>query len=140
MSGSVRLDEWSPNPDGEEARLEEVEVEGVKCLLVTHKTFGDQSSSWQHRVLLPRGEYRLEARVRTEKVVAIPDGQGRGAGVRLSPTGRTDGSTGTTGWKTVVSDISVREDQREIEIGLELRARNGSAWFDRSSLQIRRVK
>jgi hypothetical protein len=73
-------------------------------------------------------------------VVAIPDGQGRGAGVRLSPTGRTDGSTGTTGWKTVASDFSVREDQREVEIGLELRARNGSAWFDRSSLQIRRVK
>lgn len=140
VSGSVRLDEWSPNPDGEEARLAEVEFDGVKCLLVTHTTFGDHSSSWQHRVLLPRGEYRLEARVRTEKVVAIPDGQGRGAGVRLSPTGRTDGSTGTTGWKTVVSDFSVREDQRSVEIGLELRARTGSAWFDRSSLQIRRVK
>lgn len=40
---------------------------------------------------------------------------------------RGAGSTGPTGRKTVASDVSVREDQREVEIGLELRARNESA-------------
>ena len=115
-------------------------VDGVACYKVSHKKFGDHSSSWQRRLMLPRGEYRIEAMLKTENVVAIPDNQGRGAGVRYSANGRIDGQTGTTKWRKVSYDISVREDQREIELSLELRARNGTAWFDRSTLRIQKLK
>ena len=139
-SAMMALKEWSPAPDGDDAKLEEVEIDGVPCYKVSHKKFGDHSSSWQHRLLLPRGEYRVEARLKTENVIAIPDNQGRGAGVRYSVNGRIEGFTGTTKWRKVGYDFSIREDQREVELSLELRARNGSAWFDRSSLTIQKIK
>jgi spore coat protein H len=139
-SGILALKDWSSAPDGEDAKLEEVEFDGVPCYKVSHKKFGDHSSSWQRRVLLPRGEYRIEARLRTENVIPIPDNQGRGAGVRYSANGRTDGLAGNTKWQKVSCDFSVREDQREVELSLELRARNGSAWFDRSSLRLTKIK
>lgn len=139
-SAIMVLKEWSPAPDGEDAKLEEVEIDGVPCYKVTHKKFGDHSSSWQQRVLLPRGEYRVEARLKTENVIAIPDNQGRGAGVRYSVNGRSEGFAGTTKWQKVSYDFSIREDQREVELSLELRARHGSAWFDRSALRIQKIK
>ena len=140
QSKVLALKDWNPAPDGEDAKLEEVMVDGVACYKVSHKKFGDHSSSWQRRLMLPRGEYRFEAMLKTENVVAIPDNQGRGAGVRYSANGRIDGQTGTTKWRKVSYDISVREDQREIELSLELRARNGTAWFDRSTLRIQKLK
>lgn len=139
-SGVLGLKDWNPAPDGEEAKLEEVEIDGVKCYFVTHKKFGDHSSSWQQRVLLPKGQYRIEARLKTENVISIPDNQGRGAGLRYSSHGRVEGFTGTTTWQKVSYTMTVLEDQREVEFSLELRSRNGSAWFDRSSLRLTQIK
>lgn len=137
---TIALEDWGPAPDGEDAQLEEVELDGKPCFKVSHKKFGDHSSSWQRRILLPRGEYRLEARLKTENVVPIPDNQGRGAGVRYSANARAEGFAGTTNWQKVSYDIRVLEDQREVELSLELRARHGTAWFDRSSLRLQRIK
>lgn len=139
-AGVLVLTDWAAAPDGEDAKLEEVELDGVKCYKVSHKTFADHASAWRRTVLLPRGEYRVEARLKTEDVIPIPDDQGRGAGVRCSVTGRVEGFAGNTTWRTVKSDVRVREDQRAVEISLELRARHGAAWFDRSTLRILRMK
>lgn len=139
-TGAIALKDWTPAPDGEDAKLEEVELDGVACYKVSHKKFGDHSSAWQRKVLLPRGEYRVEARLKTENVIPIPDDGGRGAGVRYSGGGRVEGFAGNSNWRKVSYDVRVLEDQRDVEIALELRARHGSAWFDRSSLRIVRIK
>ena len=100
---------------------------------------GDYSSSWRTQVLLPRGTYRLEARLKTEDVIPIPDDQGRGAGIRRSQSGRSNELSGTNDWTQVAYDWRVSEDQRQVELLLELRARHGRVWFDRESLKLRRI-
>jgi spore coat protein H len=138
-TGILKLTDWHAAPDGEDAKLEEVELEGLRCYKVTHKKFGDHSSSWRSHLLLPRGEYRVEARIKAENVVAIPDQQGRGAGLRYTANGRLEGFAGSTPWEKVAYTFVIREDQKAVELNLELRARHGTAWFDRSSLQLKRI-
>lgn len=138
--GVAELADWGAAPDGETARLEEVDEAGVASYRITRDKFGDHASSWRRRVLLPHGEYVMEARLKTESVIPIPDEQPRGAGVRQSGGGRTEGHAGTTAdWQVVTTRIRIPEDRREVELILELRARYGTAWFDRSSLRLRRL-
>lgn len=136
----MQLTEWYPSVEAENARVEEADVEGVASYLVTRDSFGDYSSSWRTRVLLPRGSYRLQSRIKTENIVPIPDDQGRGAGIRRSQSGRSNELTGTNDWTTVSYEWIVAEDQREVELVLELRARHGKVWFDRKSIELRRVR
>jgi hypothetical protein len=133
------LADWQPAPEAEDVRLEEEDVDGVPGYGVVRDAFGDHASSWRRQLLLPRGRYRFVARVRTEGVIPIPDDQAGGAGIRLAGTGRADEVVGTTPWRTLVQEFVVREDQRLVELILELRARRGRAWFDRESLRLERL-
>ncbi len=137
--GGLHLTDWGASVEAEEAKLEEVDLAGVACYSITREPFGDYSSSWRRRVLLPKGNYRFEARIKTDRVIPIPEDQGRGAGIRRLQTGRSNELVGTNDWQLVTFDIAVAEDQRDVELVLELRARHGSAWFDRESLRLRRV-
>lgn len=136
--GVARLEDWHSECGVEDAKLEEVKSGGVAAYSITRQPFGDYEGSWRTSVLLPRGRYRFEARLKTEHVIPIPDEQGRGAGVRRSGSGRSHAFTGTNDWQPVDFDIEVREDQRNVELILELRARHGRVWFDRSSLLLRK--
>jgi hypothetical protein len=133
------LADWQPAPDAEDMRLEEEDVGGVPAYGIVRDAFGDHASSWRRQVLLPRGRYRFIARVRTEGVIPIPDDQAGGAGIRLAGTGRADEVAGTTPWRTLIQEFVVREDQKLVELILELRARRGRAWFDRESLRLERL-
>lgn len=136
--GVARLEDWHSECGTEDAKLEEVETGGVAAYSITREPFGDYEGSWRTSVLLPSGRYRFEARLKTAQVIPIPDEQGRGAGVRRSGSGRSHAFTGTNDWQPVGFDIEVREDQRMVELILELRARHGRVWFDRSSLLLRK--
>ena len=137
--GVLHLTDWGASVEAEEAKLEEVDLAGVPSYSITREPFGDFSSSWRRRVLLPKGNYRFEARIKTDSVIPIPEDQGRGAGIRRLQTGRSNELVGTNDWQMVTFDIAVPEDQRDVELVLELRARHGSAWFNRDSLRLRRV-
>ncbi len=137
--GGLHLTDWGASVEAEEAKLEEVDLAGVASYSITREPFGDYSSSWRRRVLLPKGNYRFEARIKTDSVIPIPEDQGRGAGIRRLQTGRSNELVGTNDWQLVTFDIAVPEDQRDVELVLELRARHGSVWFDRESLRLRRV-
>lgn len=136
--GTVQLDEWYPSVEAEEMKLEEVDLAGVASYSITRERFGDFASSWRRRVLLPKGKFRFEARMMTKEVIPIPDEQGHGAGIRLSRMGRSNEMVGTNDWTLVTYQIEVLEDQHELELVLELRARYGTVWIDRRSLKIRR--
>ena len=137
--GVVHLTDWSASEEAEEAKLEEVDLAGVASYSITREPFGDYSSSWRRHVLLPKGSYRFEARIKTDSVIPIPDDQGRGAGIRRSQGPRENGLVGTQDWQLVTYELRIPEDQRHVELVLELRARHGSAWFDRESLRLLRV-
>jgi spore coat protein H len=138
--GVARIEDWQAACDAEGAKLEEVDAGGVGAYLITREPFGDYEGSWRTAVLLPRGRYRFEARLKTEQVIPIVDDGARGAGVRMSGAGRSHGFTGSNDWRPVGFEIDVREDQRNVELVLELRARHGRVWFDRSALVLRRLK
>ena len=133
------LGDWQPESGGEDVRLEEVDLEGVRCYEIARDAFGDHASSWRCRLLLPRGRYRFVARVRTAGVIPVPDDQAAGAGIRLAGTGRADEVVGTTAWRELSQEIDIPEDRRAVELVLELRARSGRAWFDRESLRLERM-
>ncbi len=133
------LDDWYPAPEAEDVRLEEVELEGVRCYGIARDAFGDHASSWRCQLLLPRGRYRFVARVRTAGVIPVPDDQAAGAGIRIAGTGRADEVVGTTAWRELSQEIDIPEDRRAVELVLELRARSGRAWFDRESLRLERI-
>ena len=137
--GVLHLTDWNAAVEAEEAKLEEVDVAGVASYSITREPFGDYSSSWRRHVLLRKGNYRFEARIQTDSVIPIPDDQGRGAGIRRSSSPRENGQVGTQDWQLVTYELRIPEDQRHVELVLELRARHGSAWFDRDSLRLRRV-
>ncbi len=139
-SETFQLPDWYPSVEAEDAKVEEADCEGTASLSITREPYGDYSSSWRTQVLLPRGKYRLEARIKTQNVIPIPDDQGRGAGIRRSQSGRSNELYGTNDWTMVSYEWSVAEDQRQVELVLELRARHGQVWFDRESLKIRRAK
>jgi hypothetical protein len=73
-------------------------------------------------------------------VIPIPDDQGHGAGIRRSQSGRSSELVGNNDWTRINDVFQVREDQRQVELVLELRARFGKAWFDRESLKLHRLK
>ncbi len=95
-SGSVDLTDWYPSIEAEDVTVEEEDLDGVASLAIKRTKFGDFSSSWRRQVLLPRGRYVFEARVRTDSVIPIPEDQGRGAGIRRSQSGRSVELVGTT--------------------------------------------
>ncbi len=138
--GYAALIDWYPSVEAEEVKVEEVDRNGVACYAIERERFGDFSSSWRQQVILPRGKYVLEAKLKTEGVIPIPDDQGRGAGIRRSQLGRSNEQVGTQDWTPVTYELQVREDQRMVEWVLELRARTGKAWFDRDSLKLRRIE
>jgi spore coat protein H len=142
-SGSERsyaLRDWNPVAEGEQMSLEEVDVDGVSSYVITRDPFGDFVGSWRHSVLLPRGNYRFEARVKTQDVIPIPEDPFPGAGIRRTQSGRSHEMVGTNEWTLLKYDIAVPEDQRQVELILELRARHGTAWFDRQSLRLVKLK
>lgn len=137
-SGVMLLTDWYAVPEGEEVKVEEVDHNGVSSYRITREPFGDFAGSWRRQLLLRTGKYRFEARVKTDSVIPIPDDQGHGAGIRRVGTGRSQDFTGTNDWEAVSLEFEVREDQRDVELILELRARHGTAWFDRGSLQLKK--
>ncbi len=137
--GVVHLTDWNAAVEAEEAKLAEVDLAGVASYSITREPYGDYSSSWRQHVLLPKGNYRFEARIKTDSVIPIPDDQGRGAGIRRSQGPRENGLVGTQDWQLVTYELRIPEDQRQVELVLELRARHGLVWFDRESLKLRRV-
>jgi CotH kinase protein len=135
---SIQLTDWYAAVEAENIRVEERAIGDVKCFAIEREVFGDFSSSWRKQVLLQRGKYLLEARVKTEDVIPIGDESGRGAGIRTSRASRSNEVVSTSDWTRISYEFSVVEDQRMVELVLELRARFGKAWFDRESLKLTR--
>ncbi len=137
--GVVVLIDWYPVEEAEHVSLEEVEIGGVSAYSITCKQFGDFTSSWRRQVLLTQGTYRFQARVKTKDVIPIPDDQAHGAGIRRVKSGRSHEVIGTNDWTLLSYEFHVPEDQRQVELVLELRARHGTTWFDRDSPKLERV-
>jgi hypothetical protein len=86
--------------------------------------------------VLPRGRYVLRADVALEGVVPRLHPQGSGAGLRISGASRTESHSGSHVWQPVEFAFEVGEAFRQVELVAELRAEQGTAWFDAESLRL----
>jgi hypothetical protein len=100
------------------------------------------SASWRSKVLLAKGRYRFEARAKTSGVEPLPFGKNHGATLRVTgPAATRPGALlRDSAWTALSAAFEIENREQEVELICELRARNGTAWFDESSLRLVRVE
>lgn len=128
--GIARIGDWFPAQESEDAKLEELEVNGRKQYSIRAGESGQCVASWRRKVLLPQGRYRIVARLKTEGVEPRRDEQGAGAGVRISGGRRDNQVSGDTDWRDVTYDFEVQEELRDVILVIELRATQGRLLLD----------
>ncbi len=98
-------------------------------------------ASWRGKALLPPGRYRFEARAATEAVAAIGFGKTHGVGLRVGgrPRAQPVGLLNDQPWTRLQAEFEVKDAPEEVELICELRARQGTAWFDLDSLRLTRL-
>ena len=69
-------------------------------------------------------------------VIAVTEAAGTGAGIRISGGQRMNKLEGTTDWTKLEHEFVVRNATQEVELVAELRATEGTVWFDVGSLQM----
>lgn len=134
---TMALTDWQPKTDLGEASLAQTQ-DGAGQPVLHIATTNGCTASWRTHVLLDRGKYRFEARLKTKGVVLNPNDPRAGAGLRVSRHRVGQKNTGDRDWMPATFDLEVREDQSEVELVCELRAERGDLWFDLKSLRISR--
>ena len=138
-SGRANLAGWRAQNTLGNAALDKVaEASKLQTLHIRAGSDGHCTASWRTRVLLEAGRYRFEGQLRTVGVMPLKDLKGEGAGLRISGSRipRQDQASGDSPWQKVGYDFTIPTDAAEVELVCELRATQGEAWFDLSSLQL----
>jgi hypothetical protein len=108
---------------------------GTVCLHIA--TSGQASSSWRAKAQLPAGHYRFEGKVRVSGVKPLGFGAHHGAGLRIGGHERQcNDLIGDSAWVRLVEHFNINPSGAEVEFICELRASEGEAWFDCSSLRV----
>ena len=128
--GVAEIPDWFPEQETDDTKVEEVELDGQKRYSIQVGESGECVASWRRKVLLAKGRYRVEARMRTESVAAREDEQGTGAGLRISGGKRDNKLAGDSDWQAVKYEFEVLEDVRDVILVAELRATRGRMWLE----------
>jgi hypothetical protein len=138
QSPIVALTAWSQKIDLGQAHLTQENDEHGNPTLHISSSEGC-TASWRTRRLLDKGNYRFEARIKTQGVVLPPDDVRAGAGLRISRYRTGQKNSGDKDWTPVAFEFQVSEDQSEVELVCELRAKKGDVWFDLKSLKLKQI-
>jgi hypothetical protein len=131
-SGTAALAKWESKKDFGRPDLKQ-EADLLK--VVTSE--GSSIGTWNSKVWLEPGRYRVEGRVKTKDIVPdIGDSRG-GAGLRLARSRAENYIAGTSDWKPVSHEFSVDDPVSEVQIVCEFRGTSGEASFD--SLKLSRL-
>jgi spore coat protein H len=133
--GTLKLNGWrrSIRSGQPEFRQEKSGDGRAGPLLYISARNGTVSASWRTRVLLDEGTYRFEGKIRTSEVKSE---SGEGARIRISRGTGPRGLSGTADWQEVSYSFEVPDSGAEVEFVCELRASQGEACFDGSSLRL----
>lgn len=137
-SGVARLEGWSAKPDWNSSSVKAI-VSGGKACFCIQAANGYCFGSWRLPVWLPAGTYRMEGSAKTRGVMGLPSRTGSGAGVRVLGKRRGSGVQDSNDWTPVVHNFVVQEGCEWAELIAELRAYQGTAWFDPETLRLIRV-
>ena len=136
----IELADWFPAQETDDTKIEEIELDGRKLYSIQVGESGQCVASWRRKVLLAKGRYRIEAKLRTESVEPREDDPGTGAGLRISGGKRDNKLTGDSDWQTVSNEFEVLEDVRDVILVAELRATRGQLWIEPTSRLIRLIR
>ncbi|HWN93680.1 MAG TPA: CotH kinase family protein, partial [Methylomirabilota bacterium] len=131
---------WQPVDIPEGGRLAQTNTaDGKRALMI--RAGPVTSASWRTKVLLPRGRYLFQGKLKTEGVERLKFGKNHGAVLKvpIAPSARSEPVLGNQAWKTLRAPFEVAESEREVELVCELRAGKGTVWFDREALCLIRV-
>ena len=128
--GIAEVADWFPAQETDDTQVEELEIDGQKRYSIQVGESKECVASWRRKVLLAKGRYRVEARLRTEAVAAREDEQGTGAGLRISGGNRNNKLAGDSDWQAVTYEFEVLEDVRDVILVAELRATAGRMWLE----------
>ena len=135
----VKLDDWNTAGETRNIELKKRSFAGTSSLYIGCKSRGEEERRGAYRttVLLSTGKYRLSAMARCSGVEALAGNKG---GMRLM-AGKTKGVRvlGDSKWTEVSCDFEVTDFRSNMELRLELRARDGKAWFKASSLLLHQL-
>jgi spore coat protein H len=145
-AGESPLDRWTPLDIRGTGHLDRTTNGAAQPLLhISAGPGGRCTASWRTRVLLPPGRYVFVGRLRTAGVTPLEkdvNTKGVGAGLRQSSSRqpRKHGLAGDSDWQTVEYEFVVPSEAEEVSLLCELRGEKGEAWFDLSSLMVKRVR
>lgn len=138
----VRIDGWKPMSMSEDATVEELKQAGENVLHVACGASGSCVAGFRRGVLLAKGRYRLHGLLQVKDVAPLAEegAAGSGAGLRISGETRADGLVGTNAYKPVQFEFEVAEEQRDVELVVELRASKGELSIKAQSLRLTRLQ
>jgi hypothetical protein len=113
-------------------------AEGLAALRVSARAAS--AASWRADVLLPKGKYRFEGRLRVEHFAPLPFGKNHGADLRVAGAERGPREVSAPrDWSLRNAEFEVGPEQTRVQLVCEYRACGGEAWFDLNSLRIVRL-
>jgi spore coat protein H len=137
----VRVDSWKAMSEVEDATVGEKKVGGERLLVVTCGKSGRCVAGFRRSVLLAKGRYRFQASLLVKDVAALTEegAPGSGAGLRISGATREGGLAGSGPFKAVQFEFEVAEEERDVELVVELRASKGTLQIRPESLKLTRL-
>ncbi len=130
--------DWQPRVDLGTAQLvRENGATGKPLLTIT--TAEGCTASWRSRSHLPRGRYVLEGSLRTRHVLLDPTDARAGAGLRISRQRALPRNEGDREWTPINCEFQVQDEDTDVELICELRAREGTVWFDPGAFKLRKL-
>jgi hypothetical protein len=135
---SAHPEDWEIAELPAQGRIDQVKIDGLTTLHILARS--KSLASWRTMVLLPRGRYRFEDRVRIAGVEPLPFGTQSGARLRVGGSVReTVSLTGDSSWQDLSCDFEVGQPMSKVELICELRARAGEVWFSLPVLRVLRT-
>ena len=132
-NGVAALTDWRADQDGGTGVVARVNLQGKPTLHIA-AAGTSYRPSWRSLVYLPRGSYRYEASLRVVSKGPIL------AMLRISGPAHATMLHTATAWRTLTYDFEVGDDAgHDVEFVCDFSGAEGDAWFDLSSLRVRRV-
>ena len=121
--------EWKKTFQVADTKLESgVSNEGLWSYSIKVGRSGVCIAAWRASVVLKAGEYTFKVNCRTKDLQPMEDGNASAAGIRLGDMSRTERVEGTA-QKDLLFPFVITDDQREVILTCEVRARRGQVWF-----------
>ena len=137
--GLARISVWQAKPDFGHPTLKREITGGAKESLKLGTVQGSSVGAWRAKVWLGPGRYRLEGQIKTDGIVGDPGDPRAGAGFRTGNSRPEKYVLGTSDWKPIDSEFSVKDPLVEIQVFCDFRGAEGQAWFDLESLHLKRL-